>query len=159
MGPTLRPHGTADMERGVPWQTILVGMDLSRAAESALATAIGLARMSEGTVHVLLVVNAVMPPRVEDSLPGLKRLISEDAEQELKRVLSRLHVHGVKLQPVVRVGVPHEEITRAAEELGAQLIVIGKSRSSDRGPDWLGSTAEQVTRRARCSALVVAGVP
>lgn len=145
--------GTAG-NSGVPWRKILVGTDFSRAAESALRTAVGLARGNGGRVYALHVVNVVVPSKVQDNLPGLKRLFSEEAQVELERELDSLNVHDVPIEGIVKIGVPHDEIIRTAEQLGADLILIGKSRSSDHGPAWLGSTAEQVTRLARCATLV-----
>jgi nucleotide-binding universal stress UspA family protein len=148
-------HPGAAGKSGVPWRKILVGTDFSRAAESALRTAVGLARGNGGRVYALHVVNVVVPSKVQDNLPGLKRLFSEEAQAELERALGLLNVHDVPIERIVKVGVPHDEIVRTAEQLGADLILIGKSRTSDHGPAWLGSTAEQVTRLARCAALVV----
>ena len=55
---------------------------------------------------------------------------------------------------MVRQGAPATQILEAAEEIGADMIVI---RSHDPGMSnyFLGSVAGRVVRHAHCSVLVV----
>lgn len=54
----------------------------------------------------------------------------------------------------VRHGVPHREILAAADQSGADLIIIA-SHKPGLEDYLLGSTAGKVVRHARCSVLVV----
>lgn len=52
-------------------------------------------------------------------------------------------------------GHPAQELVRAAEELGADLIVLGHSGHSAIWGTFLGTVTEKVSRHATCSVLIV----
>ena len=56
---------------------------------------------------------------------------------------------------LVRVGHPYQEITQAAQELKADLIVIATHGYTGLKHILLGSTAERVVRHASCPVLTV----
>jgi nucleotide-binding universal stress UspA family protein len=56
---------------------------------------------------------------------------------------------------LIRDGTPHHEITEAARELGADLIIIATNGRTGLTHVLLGSTAERVVRHAPCPVLVV----
>lgn len=58
-------------------------------------------------------------------------------------------------QVVVRVGNPVEVVLAVAEELDADLIVLGTHARRGLGRALLGSVAESIMRRSRCAVLVV----
>jgi universal stress protein A len=55
----------------------------------------------------------------------------------------------------VRIGLPQEEIVRAAGENNIDLIIIGRHGRTGLARLLLGGTAEHVLRHAPCPALVV----
>jgi nucleotide-binding universal stress UspA family protein len=77
--------------------------------------------------------------------------------QEIERVKSRLAEAGVEyeLRQLVRGHEPAEEVVDLAEELGAELIVIGMRHRSAVGKLLLGSTAQRILLDARCPVLAV----
>jgi nucleotide-binding universal stress UspA family protein len=62
---------------------------------------------------------------------------------------------GVAIQTDIRAGHPAQEIVRAADDQGADLIVVGHSGHSGVWGRFLGGTAEKVSRHAACSVLIV----
>jgi nucleotide-binding universal stress UspA family protein len=62
---------------------------------------------------------------------------------------------GVAMQADIRAGHPAQEIVRAADDQGADLIVIGHSGHSGVWGRFLGSTAEKVKPPRACSVLIV----
>jgi hypothetical protein len=56
---------------------------------------------------------------------------------------------------MVRVGSPGEEIAKVAEEVGADLIVVGSNRHSSLHDLLLGSTAAYLATHSRSSVLVM----
>lgn len=74
----------------------------------------------------------------------------KEAEERLNELATKL---GLVPHVVVRVGSPAREIIAAAEELGADLIIIASHRPN-LSNYLLGSTADRVVRHATCSVLV-----
>jgi len=67
----------------------------------------------------------------------------------------RLSHDGWKVSAAVRIGAVSREILLAAEETGADLILLGTRGRSGMQRLLLGSTAQTVARHASCSVLVV----
>ncbi len=60
-----------------------------------------------------------------------------------------------RYEKIISTGVPHEEIIRTAENLHADLIIIGAKGLSRLERFLLGGTTEKVVRRAPCPVLTV----
>lgn len=84
----------------------------------------------------------------------------DKAEAEAKRLLEEMgeEVLGKeansRVRHVVATGRPYEQILRAAEAAGANLIVLG-SHEPDLHDFLLGPNASRVVRHAKCSVYVV----
>lgn len=110
------------------WSHLLAASDDSPAGLHAVRTAERLARGAGAKLTVL----TVMP-----SSDGL-------VPDELRR-----------LEPRVGYGLPAIEIVRAAEQIGADLIVLGRSVTRNGPRSGLGSTADLVARRSRVPCLFI----
>jgi nucleotide-binding universal stress UspA family protein len=77
--------------------------------------------------------------------------------QEIELVKSRLAEAGVEfeLRQLVRGHEPAEEVVDLAEELGAELIVIGMRHRTAVGKFLMGSTAQRILLDAPCPVLAV----
>ena len=77
--------------------------------------------------------------------------------QEIELVKSRLADAGVdhEVRQLVRGHEPAEEVVELAEELGADLVVIGMRHRSAVGKFLLGSTAQRILLEAPCPVLAV----
>jgi nucleotide-binding universal stress UspA family protein len=56
---------------------------------------------------------------------------------------------------VQRIGDPADEIVGAADELGADLVIVGRRGGKDAARHEPGSVSADVVRRAPCDVLVV----
>jgi nucleotide-binding universal stress UspA family protein len=76
---------------------------------------------------------------------------------EIDAIGARLTERGITadVRQPVQVEVPAEEILRVAEEVGADLIVIGLRRRSLVGKLFLGSTSQQIIIDADCPVVTV----
>lgn len=86
---------------------------------------------------------------------------SEGREREIadaKAHLAQLELSGDGLEVRVLDGDPRQVIPALAEELPADLVVVGQRGRNAMQQLLLGSTAEAVCRKARCPALVVPSV-
>jgi len=82
-----------------------------------------------------------------------------NAENEMKRFVRRAKFGGVKFETAVRTGNPVDDICTVAEQRRADLIVTSTHGRTGFDHAVMGSTAEQVVRRAPCSVLVVPSHP
>jgi nucleotide-binding universal stress UspA family protein len=143
---------------------IVVAVDLSEYSEAVLTHAFDQAvRQSRPELHVLAVVSdeprrwhkptgAELEAREEETKAALAELVPrvlDDAVPEAARGAWRVRLH-------VRRGHPDEQIVELAEEVRADLLVIGRYGHASRRR--LGSTADRVLAQAECPVLVVASV-
>lgn len=128
---------------------IVVGYDFSEYADVALDRAIEIA--SRGPNHVLHLLTVL--DSSQDYLTA-----DEVRHQLLRRVKARLDLQAagvdVELYVHTRIGAPVPEIVGLAEDVGADLIVVGSHGRSTIGRLFLGSVSEGVLHGARCEVLV-----
>jgi nucleotide-binding universal stress UspA family protein len=135
---------------------VVVGYDFSELAEEAARVARNIAAAAaRSELHV---VHVTPPPAVMSELgpafPVEKSL--NDAREEVKKLLERLKVpDNVSVTPHVTVGTPETVLPAVAEEVEANLLVVGTHGRKGLQRMLLGSVAESVTRRAPCSVLTV----
>src|SRR5437870_2298337 len=97
-----------------------------------------------------------MPPTVvygEGILPPDPQLLSEEAKKQLDRL--EVPQANVRAQRRFEEGDPPTEILRVAQEINADLIVLGTPGRTGLGLLLLGSVAEQIVRKATCPVLTV----
>jgi nucleotide-binding universal stress UspA family protein len=80
-----------------------------------------------------------------------------ESEAQLQEVKSELDSHGVEhdVRQLVRGMDPAEDLVNVANEVDAELIVIGLRRRSPVGKLILGSNAQRVLLDAPCPVLAV----
>jgi universal stress protein A len=140
------------------YRQLLVCLDLSPVSRQVLSRAEALAAQAGGRMTLLHVVEQRPLPDLDyglGSLPGYELdpdAALEDARSRLEGLLADSDTARLPLEVVV--GVPHTEITRIAERLSADLIVLGSSSRSGLGR-LLGSTARSLFNHAPCDVLAV----
>lgn len=127
---------------------IVVGFIRSPEGEAALNTAIEEAKLRNAQ---LIVVHSMYGGRREDETEVLAY------RQELEEVDKQLTLDGVDhvMHEYVRGLSPSEDLTRAAKEANADLIVIGLRRRTPTGKFLLGSNAQEILLDAECPVLAV----
>jgi nucleotide-binding universal stress UspA family protein len=152
--PDRRPAGADDVLR---LRHLLVGVDHSQASRTALELAADVAVALGGSLSVLEVVEYVPPfPLDEPTEAGGHR----GREKEAAMALVEAEVRGVRardvgVQGIVRSGDPAATLLEVADDVDADLVVVGTRGRG--GPDelLLGSVARTVADRARRPTLVV----
>jgi len=140
-----------------PPKNILVPIDFSEQSEKAATAACALAAKTGATVHLL---HAYQIP-VESV--GLAHTVSQDyVRQFVAESTAQLQELAGKLCPdaifgpfLVVSGDPRAVIVAKAEELHAELIVMGTHGRRGLRRALMGSVAESVAHTAHCSVLVV----
>jgi nucleotide-binding universal stress UspA family protein len=137
--------------------TILVPVDFSTPGREALAYAVAFAARCEAK---LLVLHVVEIPYVgsglgEIELPPVEADIREPVAENLARMVNEIVAGRVPVETLTRTGQPWFEITEAARELRADLVIVGTHGYTGLKHVLMGSTAERVVRHAPCPVLVV----
>ena len=135
------------------YDSILVAIDDSEPAEAALEHAIDLAGSVGAALFVLSVVDpGGSPMRFSvQEVDALNRTVSEMVED----VLAAYEGHSLEIDAEVRRGRPDEIILEYAEEVDADLILVGQRGKRSLPHAILGSTADRVTRLSTIPVTIV----
>jgi len=128
---------------------ILAATDLSERSERALRQAIHLASAQNAALHVLYVVDEDIPRRIaNDIISGATENLKEQIAQvpDGKSVNASIHVEFKTIW---------KGIVETAEELGADLLVLGSHRSRGIMELFRGTTVERVAKMTKTPLLVV----
>jgi nucleotide-binding universal stress UspA family protein len=133
---------------------ILVPLDGSPLAESAIATAVEMSRPHDSTIMLVRAVEAHVLPGVDPIEAQLE--VVREAEQYVEGVAKRLREAGVRrVEPSVWYGPAAATIVDAARLRKADLIVMTTHGRSGLGRLILGSVAESVLRGTTTSILIL----
>jgi len=139
-------------------QTILVPTDFSPHSERAVALALELAKLAGGSIHLLhcyqLHPGGVSPYGIS-APPEFDAKIREAAAESLQAVERQLAAEGIPVTTHITPSYPSEAVSELAEEIGADLIVMGTRGSTGLQHILLGSVAERTLRQAPCPVLTV----
>jgi nucleotide-binding universal stress UspA family protein len=129
------------------FDTLLVGLDGSAPAEHALAEALKLAGPQDLTVLLLRV--------VDDAEHAMHPAAERVASAYLRERAAPLAQAGWRVTCVVRRGGVAETLIAAAEEMHADLVVLGTHGRGGLGRVLFGSIAERVLHEATAPLLLV----
>ncbi|MFP8953073.1 universal stress protein [Natrialbaceae archaeon A-arb3/5] len=139
------------------YDRILVPTDGSTYAEDATETAFDLAMAVDATVHVISV--AELGPFGSVRLPGddgsAADVLTDRATEFATQAAQRGAEHGLEVPTEVRSGVPVREIIEYADEIDADVIVMGTRGRGGVSRMMLGSVTDGVTRHSSADVLVV----
>jgi nucleotide-binding universal stress UspA family protein len=137
---------------------ILVPTDFTETSEHALEWAI---QMASRLGSAITVMHAYELPIV--GLPDatiipsgdIAARIAEAAHRALDKTLERHKDSGVPIAAVLREGVPWQAINHVADEIHADLVVLGTHGRKGIARALLGSTAEKVVRSAHHAVTTI----
>ena len=138
------------------YQRVLVAIDLSNESESVINRALELTGDDAGKLFLAHVVEPVASAYPIDAYAiNMTKLQEEAMTIAAQRLAGIADKHGIGSErQLVLAGAAATEIRSKAEELGADLIVIGSHGNSG----WkllLGSTANKVLHGASCDIMTV----
>jgi nucleotide-binding universal stress UspA family protein len=135
--------------------------DFSETAQAAEAQAIAMARTLGAELLILHVaVEGMLYGETAFGRAELARLYEAQREWARRAVDERVvaaRAAGVAARGIVCVGVPAQEIVRAAEAEDAAMIVMGTHGRGGFQRLMLGSVADRVLRTASCPVLTIRG--
>lgn len=137
---------------------ILVAHDGSAKADKALDVAAGIAGKSGGSVVIVNVVPDLCLSSEEigtESCELVSRSLTDEAGGAMRKVEARLAERGVVAELLVKDGRPADAILDAADEVDADLIVVGSTGKHGALRMLLGSVSSRVAEYSTRSVLIV----
>ena len=150
---------------------ILLGIDLNFSATTrqALRSVTELMESATPHLHVVLLTVIPLPYMATPSLgmytgqmlpTGMTLEQRTQAETTLRKAQQELQEHGItpeQIETLVRVGLPADELVKAARELHVSFIVVG-SHGDSAGQKLrrflIGSTSRRVLQLAPCPVII-----
>jgi nucleotide-binding universal stress UspA family protein len=143
------------------FRSIVVGTDGSETATRAVEAAVELAQLSGATLELVSAYEPVSGQRLREEArqvpPDLQWMINRraDVDATLQQAAERAHDAGVAAQTYAREGDPADAILDVAEELGADLIVVGNKGMTGAKRFLLGSVPNKVSHHAPCAVMII----
>lgn len=148
----------SELRLGPPLRTIVVALDSSPGAAHVFSSALRMTRtLPSATLHV---VHVFRSSRFDHARPGVPAtpasMIDEAKEQHLESFVRAARREGrPNVSGHFAIGDPATEIIRFCSEHGADLLIVGTHDHQGLERLLLGSIAETLVRKARCTVLVV----
>jgi nucleotide-binding universal stress UspA family protein len=129
------------------YRHILVPLKWDATDEAIVDHAAALAQATGGTVTLLHVVHS----HSRDEATYL----SQEIQKYLDQLAAKASSRGVKIATKITTGEPAEGISKAASEMGADLVVMGTHGHSEVRHLFVGSVTEDVIRQIETPVLLV----
>ncbi|CDG89452.1 universal stress protein [Xenorhabdus bovienii] len=140
------------------YRTILVPVDISEEelTSKAVRCALDIARETGAKLHILhvLPISSAIINAYALGYMEIKDKATVKAEGELAMLVDSIDLPNDRISYSISFGSPRDEITSTADEIEADLIVIG-SRRPNITTHLLGSNSAGIVRYAKTSVLVV----
>ena len=160
-----------DFRGAIPlFKRILAAVDGTELAEEVLEAAIAISKRFDSEVHVVHAIHGGVFAsllRSDDDDEGtvigpdgpVEEEDDDDADSVARRMCEHAEMHGTGITVHTPEGSPGEEIVRLAEEVSADLIVLGSREKSLVRRLLVGSVSEYVIENSTVSTLIVKPVP
>jgi nucleotide-binding universal stress UspA family protein len=155
---TTKPAAGSTSARSFTLKKILVPIDFSECSKKALQYAVPFARQFGASITVLYVAEPIPfagSEYYDVNVGQVEKQMREGGEKMLAELVKTELGSAVQTEIVVRLGRAWAEIVAAAESRDIDLIILSTHGHTGLKHVFLGSTAEQVVRRAPCPVLTV----
>lgn len=139
------------------FKTILVPVDFSKYSQKAYYLALDMGRCSGGKVVLLHVMDT-------DYITDVAHIVAKDdyldrwrkrSEAKMKKLYREDNGENAQVQTLFKEGKPYEKILETADELEAELIILGSRGKVGLERALFGSVAGKVARLCNVSVLIV----
>lgn len=134
-------------------KNILVPTDFSDNAKDALIYALNFLKGDDAKLHVLYVLS--MPPRTGGLTGSLQLRMKENAQQDMRNLISELKEIDIEIEPMIREGATVSVILDVAEQVDADAIIMGTKGSTGLESVILGSVASKVIEKSTFPVISV----
>ncbi len=139
-------------------KTILCPVDFSDTSSRAQQTATTLAKKFDASLHLLHVCQLPSSPMDTDGMVPMENFETEYLErfgQQLDELKAAVLSENIDTHSHLTTGIPYHEIVQLAENLNADLIVLGTHGRSGLAHLLIGSVAERVVRASKTPVLTI----
>lgn len=139
---------------------LVVGFDPSPAGERAVDFAMGLAKLSGASVHIVHVLewspySFLTPEEIEERHARRKEELSRAKTSIIDPLVKKLGSSGITIETSIRYGHVAETLLAVAEEAGAAQIVIGRTGGPGLASRLFGSVAGALAQSAPVPCTIV----
>lgn len=138
------------------YDQVLVAVDGSEHASTAVTHAISLADRYDATLHALYVIetrtaydNAIIDPEQR------RETLREEGERELAEVSDQADQQGIEVRTAIEEGAPPAELLAYIEDNDIDVVCMGERGQSDFKTVLLGSATETVIHETDIPVVVV----
>jgi nucleotide-binding universal stress UspA family protein len=142
------------------YNVIVVGTDGSETAGVAVHHATVLAKLTGATLHVVhahqpLSMSTAATAGMTVDVVSINEGIADSGAEACGHAAEEAKRAGVKVETHARPGDPADTLINVAEEVGADLLVIGNRGMTGVKRFVLGSVPNKVAHHAPCSVMIV----
>jgi len=137
------------------YRNVLVPTDGSDASAAAVEHAVDLAGRYDARIHALYVVDSGSYGVLGESTPTVVEALREDGSQAVASVAATAADAGVEVDTAVVEGAVHRSILDHADEVDADLVVMGTHGRQGIDRYLLGSVTERIVRSSSVPVLTV----
>jgi nucleotide-binding universal stress UspA family protein len=137
------------------FKKILHANDGSEPAFHALSLALTIAKQNASELHMVCVEEIDYMPEFIEEIREETGTAARRFHKVLQRARAKAEENHIKLHIHVIAGHPVRDIVQLAEELKAELLIIGATGHSALYERLIGSRADRIVQLAHCPVLVV----
>jgi nucleotide-binding universal stress UspA family protein len=140
---------------------IVVGTDGSDTATEAVKTAIELAKISKAKLEIVSAYEPIPQDRLKQEVEGIPGDIAQviNPREDVQLVLDRAAAEAKKAKVDVvthpREGDPADAILDVAEEIDADLVLVGNKGMTGARRFLLGSVPNKISHHSPCDVWIV----
>lgn len=136
------------------YRHLLVGIDFSPASRSALKTAVRIAAPLGVPVTAVHVMEPALAGAIKQAHNYTDEQLLADMGERVHAFMSQAEIGTELVQVRLDVGMPFDVLSALAQEVGADLLVLG-SRGTEHGPHQVGTVASKCLRKAPADVMLV----
>ena len=137
------------------FEKILLAYDGSKGSRLALEKAAEIAKLGGAEIHLLAVGRIPEYAETVSEVEEAKEQASNFYSKIIDEAIRNLSQKGLTAASHIEFGKPGDVILRMAEDLRADLVVLGTNLHSALRRRFLGATVDKVVDHAHCSVLVI----
>ncbi len=138
-------------------QKIVIPYDFSETADLSLEHAVFMAKLLQSEITLLHIVETVsFTSAISHALSGFEKKIETATNEKLEQLAHDIHLKsGITLKIRTEVGRIYKKICSVAEEIDADIIIMGTHGSSGYQKFSVGTNTSRVVQEAPCPVLSV----